>query len=209
MRKLLAFAVCAVVTAAAAWVLISKFPGDDAARGDEPTGTPSKRFNLGSHFNQDGHKVQMKAGEFHQALIRIYDLPGVRQPEFVDADRSTLSDQATVIGIVVDGLPYALARDAMLEPAKHIVNLMMGEHPLSVTYCDLADCVRVLHREKGDEPIDLRVGGLDEDYQMVLLFEGERYGQTSQDLPLTDYPFEVLKFGDWKKRYPQSKVYPR
>jgi hypothetical protein len=66
--------------------------------------------------------------------------------------------------------------------------------------------VRVLSRD-GDAPIPLRVGGLDVDDQMVLLLDGQRYGQESAAIPLCDVPFERTTLGKWKAKHPHSQIY--
>ena len=111
-----------------------------------------------------------------------------------------------MIGIEVDGRFIALVMEKMMDPLAHIVNMNFGgEKSVSVSYCYLADCVRVVSKES-KTPIPLHVGGMDVDNQMVYLLDGERYGQMSPVLPLADYPFERTTLGDWRKLHPHSQI---
>ena len=83
---------------------------------------------------------------------------------------------------------------------------MFSGVPISVTYCDLADCVRVLTSESRGYPLALDVGGLDANNKLVLLYGEEMYPQASQRLPLPDYPFYRTTWGQWKSQHPDSQV---
>jgi hypothetical protein len=151
--------------------------------------------------------VVAPAGEHHKSLRMVLDLPGVTQPKFAEASSAKVQDDASVVGIIIHGKAYAFARDSFVNPEEHIVNLSIDEMPISVTYCSFRDCFRVLTRESGAEPIDLHVGGLDVSNQLVFLLEDVRYGQTSPDIPLEDFPFESTTFGEWKRQHPETLVY--
>lgn len=94
----------------------------------------------------------------------------------------------------------------MLNPKHHIVNLVLNQNPVSVTYCDLVDCVRVLTDET-KVAIPLRVGGFDIDNQMVFLFGDHRYGQSSDGVPLRDHAFDRTTLGKWTELHPSTVVY--
>jgi hypothetical protein len=157
--------------------------------------------------------VAAPAGEHHKPLQMVLDYPGVTQPKFDEASSATLRDDDSVFGIVVNGKPYAFAREAFLDESQHIVNLLIDQKPISVTYCNFRDCVRVLTRDEavagaeGAKPIDLHVGGLDVSNQLVYLLGGVRYGQSSTDMPLDDFPVERTTFGEWKLQHPETLVY--
>ena len=111
-----------------------------------------------------------------------------------------------MVGVEIAGEAFAFVLDDMANPRKHIANLHVHGKAISVTYCNLVDCVRVLTQDD-DQPLALSVGGLDVNNQMVLLWEGKRYGQSSLAIPLGDYPFERMQWGEWLSQYPETRVY--
>lgn len=48
------------------------------------------------------------------------------------------------MGIVINGEACAFVIQAMCPIDQHIVNLILNSTSISVTYCDLVDCVRVV-----------------------------------------------------------------
>lgn len=148
----------------------------------------------------------IQGGRFHKALQTYVDHAGINQPPLQESSEVHLSDETPVIGIEVAGQTIAFISEKMMDPLAHIVNLNFNHKlSVSVTYCYLANCVRVL-RDASDAPIPLHVGGLDIENQMVFLYRGERYSQNSTALPFEDHPFERLTWGEWKRRYPATKV---
>lgn len=197
-----------------AGLFVSQWTGQslDQEAGVEPiVGTASSDSANDSAFQElsDEDKEREAAilgGRFHKALRTYVDHPGVDQPDLNQIDDLDLVDATPVIGIEIEGDSIAFVMEKMVDPRAHIVNLNFAEErSVSVSYCYLADCVRVLSKES-NKPIPLHVGGMDVDNQMVFLLEGERYGQSSPVLPLADYPFSRTTLGDWKASHPQSKI---
>lgn len=167
--------------------------------------TPESEWDIARTF------VETPASEHHKALRETMDFPGTTAVKLHEASETKVPDETVVIGIVVNGQAYAFARDALLFP-NHILNLTFDQTPISVTYCDLADCARVLTSDKPAsdapvKPIDLRIGGLDVDDQMVFLLEGTRYGQSTKTLPLKDHPFKVTTWAKWRQQHPRTRVH--
>lgn len=148
----------------------------------------------------------LQAGRYHKELLLLVDVPGNEDPEFRTSDDVTLADSTSIIGIEVAGEACAFPIDSLRGPERHIVNMVFDQTAVSVTYCDLVDCARVLKDDR-DHPIPLRVGGLDKDLQMVFLLHGERYGQESTALPFEDHPFTRTSLGEWKQTHPDTSVY--
>jgi hypothetical protein len=152
----------------------------------------------------------LQAGRHYKSLRVFSDQPGVTQPALVVvADNIETPDSTPIVGVEINGQACALVLDSMSDIDRHVVNLVIGNNPISVAYCDLADCVRVVKddRTESASPIPLRVGGLDINHQLVLLLRGERYGQQSLGLPLQDHPFTRTSLGEWKKRHPKTWLY--
>jgi hypothetical protein len=147
-----------------------------------------------------------EVGKFHKPLRVKVDFPGIDQPELLAGDQVDLAPATEVIGVEIDGQACALVLNAMSEKERHVVNLMLNDSPVSVSYCNLSQCVRVLTSDSSST-IPLGVGGLDIESRMVLLFKGQRYSQDSKDLPLQDIPFSRLEWGTWKLQHPETKIY--
>lgn len=143
----------------------------------------------------------------HEPLGMVLDISGVQQPEMLALKELRLDSDEEVIGVVFEGRAFAFVKRGMNDPTKHIANLLVNGKPLSVTYCSIAECTRVVTTEDCGEPLDLRVGGLDIHSQLVLLFEKQRFGQESTHLPLEDHPFEETTLGDWTMRHPLTSVF--
>lgn len=142
----------------------------------------------------------------HHALRFVYDVPGVTPRQLPVASDVAMRDSTPVVGIEANGETFAFSLPTMYEPIHHIVNVFAGADAISVTYCPLVDCVRVFRR-RGDRPTPLRLGGLNERSELVLLLDGTRYDQSSLQLPLEDFPFQRLTFGQWKRQHPGTKVF--
>lgn len=135
------------------------------------------------------------------------DIPGVLTPDMKTATEIQIDPNEEVIGVSFQGQSFAFIKRGMNDPTKHIVNFSVKGKPLSVTYCSLVDCARVLTAETDKKTLDLRVGGLDKHAQLVLLYNQKRYRQTSRSLPLEDHQFEVMSFKRWTKKHPTTTVY--
>lgn len=136
------------------------------------------------------------------------------QPPVVPAAKARLSDGEEVIGVVVDGHARAYRLTAFASMFKHVVNDMINDTPVSVTYCDLMNCVRVFTDEDSDDPLELRTGG----YNKGMLLQVEGYGFYAQDngTPAHEgmkaFPYDAMKFErmtwrEWRARHPKTDVY--
>lgn len=143
----------------------------------------------------------------HLPLKLVLDYPGITNPMLHQPEEADLPPETPVIGIRVEDQACAFVPRDMTGPTRHIVNMSISGTSVSVTYCDLVDCVRVLTLPEEDDPIDLRVGGLDAANQMVYLYQGVRYGQLSKELPLVDFPHERTTLGEWMAQHPETLVY--
>ena len=152
--------------------------------------------------------ILSEANGNHKLLREIYDVPGIDSPRLLASQESGLSPSALVVGVEANGQACAFAIDAMYLQDAHIINVVLQGKPISVTYCSLVDCVRVLSGN-GKDTIPLKLGGLNEVNEMVLLLCGERYDQSSGQIPLADHRFERISFGEWRRRNPKTLVYSK
>ena len=152
---------------------------------------------------------------------------GIDAPATLEADEAVLPDDRLVIGVRVGMTARAYLLSAFAENklefpigktgvamidaqdeaaiARHVVNDIVGGQPITVTYCGLQQCARVLTEENGRAPLDVGVGGWDDG--LLLHIEGSRLPQQSNAIPLEDVPFELTTWKEWREEHPQTDVY--
>ena len=139
-----------------------------------------------------------------------YDTPflvqGIRTPPTVAAHDAELADDARVIGVSVGEHHRAYAVSALSTMGSHVVNDLLDESPISVTYCDQTDCARVLTSAERGAPVDLSVGGW-VGGQMALQYQNAQYPQSSSRLPLADFPFTVTTWKVWRDQHPGTDLF--
>ena len=131
--------------------------------------------------------------------------PGLKQPAALPAAEANLPDDARVIGISTAEQSRAYLVTALSAMATHVINDVVGGVPISVTYCDQTDCTRAFTDDR-TEPIDLFIGGWMSD-EMALQFQGQFYLQSADDIPLSDYPFVVTTWQEWRTDHPETDVF--
>jgi hypothetical protein len=102
----------------------------------------------------------------------------VRSPATVAAQDARLPPEEMVIGLVAGGRARAYRLGTMARLSQHLINDLVGGVPVSVSYCDRNECVRVYTGPSGSQPMELKVAGL-LDGQMVLDAGGNLYFQDS------------------------------
>ncbi len=149
-------------------------------------------------------------------LWRRADAPGIDRPPTVPADSAKIADDEEVLGVIVDGHPRAYRLLPFHKNSAHIVNDVVGNRPVSMTYCDLTDCVRAYSGPPGAGPLDIRQGGLQ--YGRMIVRVGDAYywhrdGQPhdpdahAPPFPYPDCPFERRKWGEWRRLHPETDIY--
>jgi hypothetical protein len=147
------------------------------------------------------------------------DRPGIENPPLVDAQDKRVANSLNVIGVVVNGRAFAYSVKALSVPPdfrdfselcayaqRHVVNQLVGDTAVSVTYCDITKCVRVLTKDKQSRVLPLGVRGASHG-KLVLAYANRPYVQDSPKIPLADHPFELTFWGDWVSRHPTSQIY--
>lgn len=182
---------------------------EDAKEPPEPTTENNEATDNTRAAQQQAFLEQEYAklgGEHYKPLKSYMDYPGIDEPRLYSLDEANLKDTTPIIGIEHNGEAIAFVEEKMKDPKAHVVNVNVGgEKSFSITYCYLANCVRVFESESTDL-IQMGVGGLDEDDQLVLLQDGVRYSQTSKAIPLADYPHHRTSLGAWRMAHPTTRV---
>ena len=141
-------------------------------------------------------------------------VPGRERPPTQTVDEAELPDDARVIGVVADGKARAYWQQPMFNPANHIINDLYGDVPITVTYCDRTDCVRVFTDETRGKP--LKVGLMGYENGLLLRLDERGYHQengrsmvsdSTETFPYADYPSEVTTWKAWKTAHPGTDVF--
>jgi hypothetical protein len=141
-------------------------------------------------------------------------ISGIDRPAALPQADAKLEDDAPVVGIQAGGQSRAYVLAAFRGPGKHIVNDLLGDVPVSITYCDLCDLVKVFTGESPGVSLRLNQGGRLKG-RMLLHFEGSFYfqdtgqpiGPQSPPLPYQPFPFERCSWKEWRTTHPQGDVY--
>jgi hypothetical protein len=144
-----------------------------------------------------------------------YSAPGIRTPPVVQAVDADLKDDEPIIGIEVNGRYRAYREAAMSGMTAHVVNDLIGDIPVSVTYCDRANCARAFTDSQRGQPLDLWTGGMVDGNLALKLGEtwiwqptGETiFGDGSRKHPLSNFPIVRTSWKAWRELHPGTEVY--
>ena len=125
--------------------------------------------------------------------------------DFLSVDQTELPDDAEVIGIEVNGQSYAFPKRFMMGVGDHIASEVFDGLPVTVTYCNESECVRVFSNRQSSSRIELEQFGLINE-GLAVKFQGKVYAQESSDIPLEDYDFTVASWLEWKENNPSGLV---
>jgi hypothetical protein len=134
--------------------------------------------------------------------------PGVDRPAAISADEATVPDDAEVIGVTADGQSRAYLVSALSGMTTHITNDLLGDVPVSVTYCDRTDFARAFTSSEPGQLVNLSLQGW-VDGEMSLLVNNQGYRHSGTDIPLEDYPFERMTWGEWKRKHADTTLVVR
>ena len=141
----------------------------------------------------------------------IISTPAMMQPlpppPMTPASDMELADDEKVIAIEVGGEHFAYPLTRFTGIGDHIVNRAFHETPITVAYCDLTDCVRVLTADNTREPLLVSQNGLTNG-ELALRFHGLSYQLSKDTIPLERYPFTIVNWKSWFKDHPDGLVHP-
>lgn len=139
--------------------------------------------------------------------------PPIVTPPVRRADDVDLPDDAPVVGVVVHGKARAYALASLSPMLRHVVNDLIDEVPVSVTYCDLARCARACTSDRHGKPLARSQTGRRND-GLLLTYEGHVYAQaTGQPLgdeggpPLRGMELEETTWKAWQEKHVATEVY--
>ena len=147
-----------------------------------------------------------------------FEIPGVNAPKTISAaDASRLMpDDEQVFGIVVAGKARAYRTLPMRDRLAHIVNDVVANQAVSVTFCDISDCVQVYHDANRSSPLPVSIAGL-YDGEMVIRAGNNDYIhksglplhplETPQSLSYDHITPERTTWKEWRLRHPETDVF--
>jgi len=152
------------------------------------------------------------AGEKPRMQDTPFVVPGVRCPPVHPAADANLADEEEVAGVVVAGKPRAYQLKAMKHMFRHVVNDLVAEVPVTVTYCDQDQCVCVFTDDSRGAPLDISSGGYRNGFLLKVggsFFEQESGRSQSSDakLPYRRLEHERTTWKAWKAAHPDTEVY--
>lgn len=145
---------------------------------------------------------------------RLQQPAAIDNPVIIKSPKpSAIGENARVIGIVVEGTARAYLVDSFVYnpglsatgAGVHVVNDVINNRPISITYCDMLDCTRVFS-DSGTNRLEIKVVGF-KDNSMMLGVDGKYYPQTSKKIRFGDFPYEDTTWKKWLQSHPNSQLY--
>jgi len=124
---------------------------------------------------------------------------------FATVQETMLDDQDEVITLKIGEQHYAFPKRWMNGMSEHVVSQIYEDLPIAVTYCNESECVRVFQGEVGEKKLDIMQAGLAAGH-MAILVDGQSFLQEAEDIPYSEYPFELMLWGAWKTDHPDGLV---
>jgi len=143
-----------------------------------------------------------------------FGVPGLRCPPARPAAEVELPDDTPVVGVAVKGKARAYLLSALSKMTQHIVNDVVSETPVTVTYCDRTDCLCAFTADTPGKPLAVETGG----WQGKMII---RVGQTfywqdtgepinpgaAKAFPYTPFPHERTTWKAWKQAHPETDIF--
>lgn len=138
---------------------------------------------------------------------------GIENPVMISAKDANIDPQAIVIGVIVEGQPRAYPIGALSGMLQHVVNDVVeceggNVKPLTITYCDMTDCARVLASDDDSVQSSLGLGTLGLlDGGLAITFGKDNFKQMDPIPGLIDYESSKVPWGEWVAQHPETLVY--
>ena len=133
-------------------------------------------------------------------------LPGMIAPVTLTATEARVTDTEQVIGITIGDEHRAYIVNAFAPLGQKVINDLINEIPLAITYCDIYERARVFTSTERGEYLHVGLGGW-MNKEMFFYFENVRFSQSSENAPLPDYPYIITTWGQWLEVHPDSRIY--
>lgn len=140
--------------------------------------------------------------------------PGIQKPPLIAAAKAELAADHEIIGVLAEGRQRAYSVKGMSGMTQHVVNDLIGQTPVTVTYCVRTDYVQVFTANTLGKPLDVWTLGWAG--ELLLRSDNETFSQKtgyykalakSDQQPFPNLPFVRMKWNEWLALYPNSEVY--
>lgn len=146
-------------------------------------------------------------------------IPSIDRPKFISVEEASkfVKDDELVLGINLNGDKRAYPFQILVW--HEIVNDVVDDKPVVITYCPLCGTGIAYERTINNEPIEFGVSGLLYNSDLVMY---DRKTDTLWDqatgraivgeltgMKLKQVPIDTVTWGDWKKLHPDTKVLSR
>ena len=133
-------------------------------------------------------------------------LPGMIAPVTLAAEQARVTETEPVIGITIGEEHRAYIVNAFAPLGQKVINDLINDVPIAVTYCDIYDRARVFTSSERGDYLNVGLGGW-MNKEMFFYFNNVRFSHSSQNAPLADYPYIITTWGEWLKVHPESRIY--
>jgi hypothetical protein len=133
-------------------------------------------------------------------------LPGMTAPVTLTPEEARVTETEQVIGITIGDEHRAYIVHAFAPLGQKVINDLIKDIPITVTYCDIYERARVFTSTERGEYLTVGLGGW-MNKEMFFYFDNIRFSQSSQNAPLPDYPYIITTWGEWLEVHPESRIY--
>ena len=143
--------------------------------------------------------------------------PFVQLSPSVKDEKPHLRDTEPVIGVTLGDRHRAYPLADLWPPDRHILNDLFDETPVSVTFCDLDNCVKAFTDNTKAGALELSNGGPNPQKarKMVLITQGRAFEQDTllpldgnSERPFPYQPVQAVRttWGEWRANHPKTEL---
>lgn len=142
--------------------------------------------------------------------------PGIDRPPIREARVVRLPDEEQILGVQVDGRYRAYRVNSLRDRSHHILNDVIGDRPVTVSYCDINDFARAVKGDEQGAPLPISQGGVFSG-GMILCVDGAEYAQQTlkssrRGTSVPPFPYQTISvvrttWKVWRERHPQTDVF--
>ena len=141
----------------------------------------------------------------------------VQLPSSANDGKPRMRDSEPVIGVTLGDRHRAYILADLWAPSQHVLNDQFDETPVTVTFCDLDNCVKAFTDNTKSGKLELRNGGANprKARRMLLITQGRAFEQDTL-LPIDGdkehpFPYQTVAairttWGEWRADHPKTEL---